>query len=166
MSLFESVGRPERLEVVNVVGFDDFYRSKWDSTVRLAFLLTGSAGSAEDAAQEAFTRVHRHFDRVDNPPAFLRTVVVNVCRNWQRSQARERARYLRLGRTESRIGLGAEELCDVVDRLPYRQRAVIVLRYWADLSEAEIASCLECRPGTVKTLASQALTNLRKEIPR
>lgn len=57
-----------------------------------------------------------------------------------------------------------EELADVVAALPFRQRAVIVLRYWCDLSEAEIAAALECRPGTVKSLSSRALARLNKEI--
>jgi RNA polymerase sigma factor (sigma-70 family) len=56
------------------------------------------------------------------------------------------------------------DLADVVARLPYRQRVVIVGRYWGAWSEAEIAETLGCRPGTVKALAARALTRLRKEI--
>ena len=57
-----------------------------------------------------------------------------------------------------------DELADAIARLPFRQRAVIVLRYYADLTEAEIADALGCRPGTVKSLASRALATLSKEI--
>lgn len=55
-------------------------------------------------------------------------------------------------------------MLSTVQKLPYRQRTVIVLRYWMDFSEAEIAEVLECRPGTVKSLASRALSKIRKEI--
>ena len=57
-----------------------------------------------------------------------------------------------------------DELADAIARLPFRQRAVIVLRYYADLTETDIAHALECRPGTVKSLASRALAALSKEI--
>lgn len=57
-----------------------------------------------------------------------------------------------------------DELTDAIARLPFRQRAVIVLRYYADLTEADIANALECRPGTVKSLSSRALAALSKEI--
>jgi RNA polymerase sigma factor (sigma-70 family) len=57
-----------------------------------------------------------------------------------------------------------EELLGLVDRLPFRQRTVLVARYWLDLPESEIAALVGCRPGTVKSLASRALTTLRKEL--
>lgn len=56
------------------------------------------------------------------------------------------------------------DLLDVVDRLPYRQKAVVVCRYYLDLSETQIAEALGCRPGTVKSLASRALATMRKEL--
>jgi RNA polymerase sigma factor (sigma-70 family) len=62
------------------------------------------------------------------------------------------------------VSSGARELLDVIDALPSRQKAVIVLRYYEDLSEAEIARALGCRPGTVKSLAARALERLRKDI--
>ncbi|HEX2039468.1 MAG TPA: sigma-70 family RNA polymerase sigma factor [Acidimicrobiales bacterium] len=57
-----------------------------------------------------------------------------------------------------------DETWDVLRRLPYRQRAVLVLRYYEDLSEAEIADVLDCRPGTVKSAANRALARLREEL--
>jgi DNA-directed RNA polymerase specialized sigma24 family protein len=57
-----------------------------------------------------------------------------------------------------------EQLLELLDALPYRQQAVLVLRYWLDLTEAEIAEALGCRPGTVKSLCARALTRLRKEL--
>jgi RNA polymerase sigma factor (sigma-70 family) len=62
------------------------------------------------------------------------------------------------------VEFGFDELADAIARLPFRQRVVIVLRYYADLTEADIAHALGCRPGTVKSLASRALATLSKEI--
>jgi RNA polymerase sigma factor (sigma-70 family) len=146
--------------------FDAFYRAHYSKTVRLARLLTGSATAAEDLAQEAFIRVHRHASTIDNPGGFLRTATVNVCHNWYRSRGREALRMVRLGPPPESLSLDARELDAVVAALPYRQRAVLVLRYWLDLTEADIARSLECRAGTVKSLQSRALATLRKELPR
>jgi RNA polymerase sigma factor (sigma-70 family) len=92
---------------------------------------------------------------------------VNVCRSWQRSQQREHARLRRARPRPDEPGdLGADELLDAVDALPFRQRAVLVLRYYLDLSEADIAQALGCRRGTVKSLASRGLEQLRRVIER
>ena len=146
--------------------FDAFYRAQYSKTVRLARLLTGSAAAAEDLAQEAFIRVHRHAAGIDNPGGFLRTTTVNVCRNWHRTARREAARMIKYGLPSESLSLEAQELEAVVAGLPFRQRAVLVLRYWLDLSEADIARSLDCRAGTVKSLHARALARLRKELPR
>lgn len=145
--------------------FAEFYSTEYLTARRLAHLLTGRADVADDLAQEAMMRVRRHFASVDNPSGYLRTTVVNVCRNWFRSQGRERVRLERL--TEERLYEPPAEVSDVlrvVDSLPYRQRAVVVLRFWLDLSEREIAEHIGCRPGTVKSLSSRAIERLRKEL--
>ena len=153
---------------VSVSGtFEDFYRREWAGAVRLAHLLTGVDAVAEDIAQESFTRVHRRWASVDNRRAYLRTTIVNTCRSWHRSNGREQVR-LRLAEAQSPGPgqLGADEILDAVDALPFRQRAVLVLRYYHDLSEREIADALGCRPGTVKSLTSRALNQLRTVIER
>ncbi len=66
--------------------------------------------------------------------------------------------------TPDRSAFAADALADVIERLPYRQRLVIVCRYWAEWSEAELAEALGCRPGTVKSVASRALASLRTQI--
>jgi RNA polymerase sigma-70 factor (sigma-E family) len=144
--------------------FDDLYRAEYPRAVRLARLLTGSPSSAEDLAQEAFVRVHRRGAGVANPPAYLRTVVVNVCRNWHRARAREARRLVEHGQLID-VSVEARELEASLALLSYRQRSVLVLRYWLDLSEAEIATALGCRAGTVKSLHARALAALRKELP-
>jgi RNA polymerase sigma-70 factor (sigma-E family) len=148
--------------------FDLFFRSSYAGAVRLAHLLTGDRWGAEDIAQEAYSRLHPRFAELDNPEAYLRVSVVNAAQSFHRRRGRERARLQRVaapGSAEAVDG-GARELLDAIDHLPYRQKAVVVLRYYEDLSEAEIATVLGCRPGTVKSLASRALAHLSKEISR
>jgi RNA polymerase sigma factor (sigma-70 family) len=142
--------------------FAVFYRSEYPSAVRLARLLVPEA-VAEDLAQEAFSRLHGRFDHLDNPPAYLRTTLVNLGRTWHRSAHREQARLAQVRRPEA-MELGAGDMLDAIDALPYRQKAVVVLRYWLDLSEAEIADILGCRAGTVKSLGARALGRLRKAV--
>lgn len=151
---------PDRLEEMD---FDRFFRSNYAGAVRLAHLLTGDRSTAEDIAQEAFTRVYNRVDTLDNPAAYLRVTVVNATRSHHRRRGRELVRHRLTARSE-RVDGSARELLDAIDQLPYRQKAVVVLRYYEDLSEAEIAAALGCRPGTVKSLASRALTRLSKEI--
>jgi RNA polymerase sigma factor (sigma-70 family) len=141
--------------------FADFYRAQYPGAVRLAHALTGSPEAAEDVAQDAFSRVLGRIDELESPGGYLRTTVVNLCRDRHRRLRRDR----RTGPSAPvSLSLDASEMIDVLLALPYRQRAVLVLRYWGDFSEIEIAQALGCRPGTVKTLASRALARLRKEI--
>lgn len=144
--------------------FDEFYRLEFSRIVRLARLLTGTPSVAEDLAQEAFMIAYRHRSGLDNPAAFVRTAAVNVCRNWHRSRRRETLRLTRVGPGTQALSAESQEMEAVVAGLPYRQRAVLVLRYWMDLSERDIAAALGCRHGTVKSLHSRALDALRKEI--
>jgi RNA polymerase sigma factor (sigma-70 family) len=147
--------------------FESFYLREFPTIVRLAHLLTSSMEAAEDLAQESFVRVHRRFESLDNPGAYLRVSIVNSCKNWQRGRGRESARHLRLVAGVPTTTPGPDDrdpLLDAVGRLPFRQQVVLVARYWLDLSEGEIAATLNCRPGTVKSLASRALGALREEL--
>jgi DNA-directed RNA polymerase specialized sigma24 family protein len=145
-------------------GFDRFYQEHYAWAVRVGHLLTGDRWTAEDVAQESFSRMHTRFGELDNPAAFLHTCVLNACRSLHRRKVREAERPR--PPCPGPLHLEAMELLDALDRLPYRQKAVLVLRYYADLSEAEIASALDCRPGTVKSLAARGLAQLRKAIER
>jgi RNA polymerase sigma factor (sigma-70 family) len=140
------------------------YRSEYAGAVQLAKALGVAASAAEDVAQDAFIRVHQRYAQLDNPGAYLRTTVVNLSRDWHRRQGRER-RYLATVDDRSSVPAPASELLDVLARLPYRWRAVLVLRYWADWTELDIAAALGCRPGTVKTFAARGLKRLRKDMP-
>jgi RNA polymerase sigma-70 factor (sigma-E family) len=137
------------------------YRTRYADMVRLAFLLTGSSAEAEEIVQDAFVRIRKRIDRVDNPSAYLRAAVVNGCRNRYRRTLVERRHAVPTDRASyDRV----DELRDALAALPARQRAVIVLRFYAGLTEAEIARSLGCRPGTVKSLCHRGLAELRRVI--
>jgi len=144
--------------------FSEFYRMEYPGMVRLAVSLTGDVDRAEDVVQDAFARLHGRFPSLDRPGGYLRTSVVNLCRDHHRRGALEKRELGR--RCPAPLSLDASELIDVLLHLPFKQRAVLVLRYWGDWSEAEIAEAVGCRPGNVKSLASRGLATLRKEVPR
>ena len=141
----------------------ELYRDEYGAMVRFAHLLTGSNEVAEELVQDAFVQLRRGWERAANPPAYLRVVVANNCRSWHRR------RGLELRRQPSPTGpaeLGADELWDAIQALPFRQRAAIVLRFYEDMSEAEAAAVLGCRPGTVGSAVHRGLARLREVIDR
>jgi RNA polymerase sigma-70 factor (sigma-E family) len=146
-------------------GFDEFFRQEWAGAYRLAGFLTQDRTAAEEIAQDAFAQMYATWGRADTPAAYLRTAIVNRCSNWRRHLRVHRAK-LPLLVTPASAEPVFDDLADAVAALPFRQRAVVVLRYHAGLTEAEIADALGCRPGTVKSLASRALTRLEREITR
>jgi RNA polymerase sigma-70 factor (sigma-E family) len=143
--------------------FIDLYRGVYAPMVRLAHLLTAADPAAEELVQDAFLRVRARWDRVDNPSAYVRAAVVNACRNHQRRRVLER-RHSTVAVDASEDAPG--ELRDAIAALSARQRAAIVLRYYEDLPEAEIAGLLGCSVPAVKSLLHRAVQDLRKVIER
>ena len=146
------------------MSYEDCYRVEFRSLVRLAFLLTGSAETAQDVVQDAFVRLHRRWASVDQPAAYVRRSVVNGCNSHHRHVRLERTR-----RPDPRVvavDLDADELTDALAALPHRQRAALVLRFYLDLPDAEAAQVLGCRVGTVGSLVHRGLAQLRKDIER
>lgn len=141
---------------------DAFFRAEWPHLVRLGRLLTGSVQLGEDLAQDAIVGLLRNAP-VAQPRAYLRRSLVNASINLGRRRVREQA-HLRTVREGVVPPPEADDLWPLVVALPARQRAVLVLRYYEDLTETEIARVLDCRPGTVKSLASRALDRLRQEL--
>lgn len=155
----------ERAEVGPLTRFDDFYAERWPYAFRLAALMTHDAEAGADIAQDVFTNMSRRWATIERPDAYLQRSLTNASSNWRRAGRRaERRQHLLVVRDGDEVPF--DGLADAVARLPFRQRAVVVLRYYADLSEAEIARTLECRPGTVKSLSARALATLSKEVDR
>lgn len=151
------------------------YREHFGAAVRLAYLLTGDMHRAEDVAQEAFLRSATRraaLRSTDRFGAYLRRATVNGVYAASRAARRERDRNERAGTARPGTPAAAldEEVSSNLDLfgamgvLTERQRAVVVLRYWADLSEAETARTLRCSRGTVKSTASRALVRLQEEM--
>ncbi|MFF9350963.1 RNA polymerase sigma factor [Streptomyces sp. NPDC014734] len=140
--------------------------------VRLAVLLVDDQQSAEDVVQDAFIALYRRhgdrLDHVDNALAYLRTSVVNRARSVLRRRRTARAyvppHEADAASAEDHVLLGDEHrrVLDALRQLTTRQREVLVLRYWSDLSEAEIAETLGLSRGAVKSTASRALDALER----
>lgn len=139
--------------------FEALYALQFDALVRLAYLLTGSRAVAEDVVQDAFVQLQRRWTAVRAPQSYARTSVVNGCRSHHRRSSRERARFPDL--VVSELMPETPVVIDELAALPYRQRAALVLRYYEDRPEAEIAELLGCRPATVRSLVHRGLTTLR-----
>jgi RNA polymerase sigma-70 factor (sigma-E family) len=153
-------GRSDRAELDRQL--TTVYRAECLPLKRLALLLTGSDQVAEEIVQEAFIRLHQSWDTVRSSEGFLRTVVANLARNHCR---RVRVEQRHLPQPPSAVAPPEfDDTWTALLRLPFRQRAVIVLRYYEDLSEAQVAELLNCQIGTVKSAHSRALERLKKEL--
>ncbi len=157
------------------------YAAHWNPLVRLAWLLLHDQGTAEDVVQDAFIATHRNYDRIREPAAavgYLRRAVVNGARSVQRHNVVVRRELVaEAGRAdvadrslaasaevEAMRHLGDGAMLAALNRLPNRQREVLVLRYFADWSEASIADALGIAPGSVKAHAHRGLAALRARL--
>ncbi|HST64510.1 MAG TPA: SigE family RNA polymerase sigma factor [Mycobacteriales bacterium] len=150
--------------------FREFVAARSPALLRTAFLLVGDRALAEDLVQSALAKAYRHWGRVTaagDPEAYVRRIMVNERRSWwRRNPGREVLGPVpERGGTDEFAGLDERAaIWQAVLRLPPRTRAVLVLRYWEDLSEAQIAHILDCSVGTVKSQASRGLRKLQQAI--
>ncbi len=154
---------------------EDLYVRHLPEATRLASLLTRDAASAEDLAQEAFIKVAGRLRNLRSPDAFdayLRRAVVNLCMSYHRREKVSRT-YAEHERALASGRAPASELPDVettdeirtaLADLPARQRAAIVLRFYADLTEAQTADSLGCSVGAARALVFRAMETLRNRI--
>jgi RNA polymerase sigma-70 factor (sigma-E family) len=156
-------GRTARPTEAWPAGFVELYRARYAPMVRLAHLLTAGDPAAEELVQEAFLRVRGRWDRVDHPSAYVRAAVVNACRNHLRRRAVERRRAVVPTIAEPDR---PDELRDAIAALSVRRRAALVLRYYEELPEAEIAELLGCSVSAVKSLLHRAMQDLRRAVER
>jgi RNA polymerase sigma-70 factor (sigma-E family) len=152
---------------------DELYVRHFPGAVGLAYLLTGNLDQAEDLAQEAFVRLGGRFRHLRDPHAFgayLRKTVVNLHLSGLRRLRVERA-YMERHRADV-VEMRSEipdvsarrDLWDLLQSLPARQRAAVVLRYYEDLSERETAEILRCSVAAVKSLVARSMQTLRNEL--
>lgn len=147
--------------------FAGYVTRRWPVVVRTAYLVCGDRATAEDLAQGAFVRLHRHWRRVSAggaPDAYVHRIVVNLAIRHARKHRREVSDahppdgvadggYARVDQRD--------EMWRALRRLPPRQRAVLVLRFYEHLSERETADALDCAVGTVKSHTAQGIARLR-----
>jgi RNA polymerase sigma-70 factor (sigma-E family) len=153
--------------------YEEFVVANGDGLVKLAYAICGDRGRAEDAVQEALSRVYQRWSRLTDPLAYARRTAINATRDdWRRSMRADRAHReaARLPSTDAgdphERFVTNSALMDALDGLPHGQRAVIVLRYGSQLTEAETAATLNITIGTVKSQTARALARMREVLTR
>lgn len=152
-----------------------YVQGAWPRLFRTAYALTGDVTSADDLLQATLVKVYVHWrkvQRADAPDAYVRRIMANQATSAWRSRGRRPEVLTPEPRPDTGHEPGgfdgdlatSDELWRLVHTLPTRQRAVVVLRYYEDLSEREIADVLGIAPGTVKSLASAAMAKLRDRL--
>jgi len=155
------------------VTFEEFAAARLPAVLKFAAVLTGDRSMAEDVVQEVLIRANARWQVIDNlprPEAYVRKMIVNEYLAWRRRSRR----WVLSGASSDAEGLSTpdpaagyaerEAMLAELAKLPRRQRAVVVLRYYEGLSDREIAGVLGCKPGTVRGHASRALAALRVEL--
>jgi RNA polymerase sigma-70 factor (sigma-E family) len=152
--------------------FIDFVRRRGDHHLRTAVLLTGDWHAAEDLMQSCLAKLYRVWHRLDTgsePDAYLRRILINTHRTWWRTRWRReipRADLPDLPAPGDMDDAGAaQDVRSALAKLPKRQRTALVLRFFDDLSEAEVAELMGCSVGTVKTHTHRGLQAMRRLIP-
>jgi RNA polymerase sigma-70 factor (sigma-E family) len=152
----------------------ELYRAHGTGLIRFALVLVGDQATAEDVVQEAFLGVYRHWSRVeaDDPLPYLRTAVLNAARSALRSRKRGLARLLRTVHYDPPVWSAEAAAMEHADRravlaavaaLPPRQREVLALRYYLDLSEQETGALLGMARGTVSATTARAIAALARQ---
>jgi RNA polymerase sigma factor (sigma-70 family) len=166
-------GTVTRTEGTDTDGWDrleEVYRREHGPMVKLAHLLVRDRAVAEEVVHDAFLRLHPRLATVDDPGAYLRTIVVNLCRSHGRRRATAERHDPGLGRPDRveppPLPPEMDEVWLALQRIPARRREALVLRYYADLSTDEVARLLATRPATARSLIHRGLASLEKELDR
>jgi len=149
-------------------GFRDYVTSRSGSLLRMAYVLTRNQADAEDLVQVALAKTYQAWDRIEDRKAldgYVRRAMVNTHISWWRRRRLEEYPTDEVPDRAITDHAGDSELSDALqralDRLPSRMRAAVVLRYYEDMSEAEVAAALGISQGTVKSTVSRAVAKLR-----
>jgi RNA polymerase sigma-70 factor (sigma-E family) len=153
--------------------FEEFAATQMPAVLKFAAVLAGDRVIAEDLAQEVLVRVYSRWDKIgclDRPEFYVRKMILNEFLSWRRRSVRQVLAGGAAGEPASmapdhaHVYAERQALLAELGKLPRRQRAVLVLRYYEDRGDAEIAELLGCTPGTVRGYASRALAALRVEM--
>ena len=151
--------------------FDRFVTDNSDALLRTVYLMVGDLHEAQDLVQETLFKVASKWPRVsrmDNPMAYTRRILINQALNGASKRSRNRAELKATPLAETAASAAPldihDELFDALAALPPRQRAALVLRYFLDLPEAEVAAALHCSLGTVKSSTSRGLKRLEETL--
>jgi DNA-directed RNA polymerase specialized sigma24 family protein len=150
-----------QIRMADPLTIEDLYKDQWAPLVRLALVMTGDRSRAEDIVHDVFVRLATRPLPLD-PPSYVRRMVVNATRDHHRRIRVERR--LAPGPPPPVLQPDVDEVIVAVQRLPTRQRQVLGLRYYADMSLDQIAHTLDCPVGTVKSLIHRGIETLRKEL--
>jgi RNA polymerase sigma factor (sigma-70 family) len=145
------------------VAFESVYRTTYASLMRVGYLLTGSNEVAEDLVHDVFERARSRLTTLDHPASYLRAALVNACRSHHRRERLTR-RVAPPSKEKATMPSELVEFRDALLGLPLRQRAAVVLRYFCDLPDDEIAGMLGCQPATVRSLVHRGLQQLREDL--
>jgi RNA polymerase sigma-70 factor (sigma-E family) len=161
---------PNTAATGDTAGFCEFVTSRQPAMLRSAYLLTGNRADAEDLVQAVLAKTFLAWDRIEDRGAldgYVRRAMVNTQISWWR---RRRVEEYPTDELPDRADAGPpaggdweDTLRRAVDRLPKRMRAAVLLRYYEDMTEAEIARALGVTPGTVKSTVSRAMAKLRAD---
>jgi len=149
--------------MTDMTGFDEFVAARSTALLRTAYLLTHDHALAEDLLQTALAKAWQSWRRIQGAPEpYVRRILVTTYATWWRRKWNGEQPAAEVPEIPAATAAAADpDLWTAMARLPRRQRAVIVLRYFDDLTEAETARLLECSVGTVKSQTSKALAKLR-----
>jgi RNA polymerase sigma-70 factor (sigma-E family) len=151
------------------VDFAEFVTARTPALLRFAFLLTGDTHLAEDLTQEALVRVHKRWsliERTEGPEPYVRKAILRQYLSWRRLRSSAEIPRAELpdrpdpDRVDEQF-VGSDDMWSVLATLPRTQRAVLVLRYYEDLTDTDIATLLGCAPATVRVHAFRGLKRLR-----
>jgi RNA polymerase sigma-70 factor (sigma-E family) len=148
--------------------FAEFMRGRWSALVRLGYGLTGDQHLAEDLARAALAKAYASWPRVlrsGDPDVYVRRIILNASLGGKVRRRRVHERrpddVPEPGTAQGPRAGDRPALVTALMRLPAGQRSVVVLRYWMDMTEAQVAAVLGCSVGSVRSQASRALANLR-----
>ena len=154
------------MPTVSAVSLAEFAGTHSVALTRFAYVLCGDRGLAEDLVQDTFVALHRRFGElltIDAPVAYARRAIVNGHISHRRRRASAVTILAELPDVAVDGGFSDEQnaMWQVLGTLPDRQRAVLVMRYYLDLPDVEIAAALDARVGTIRSLAARAFATLR-----